>query len=221
LWLILLAGDCPGGNAEVVLKQLAPTADGIICADGGSNHAYALEISPTLIVGDQDSLTKEVGLYFKSQGVEFIDYPVQKDYTDGEAAFHEALKRGAKEMIVFGTLGGRIDHTLNNLFLMASFSARLARLSFWQEDLEGVFCLPKEENFFNGQTGDTISLFALSPFVKRITLKNFIYPLLEYNLAFGSSRTMSNQLKSELGCVWFEEGILMALHYHRRIGGIE
>jgi thiamine pyrophosphokinase len=94
------------------------------------------------------------------------------------------------------------------------------QIVFLAGSLEGVFVCRKPQNFFNGQVGDTISLVALTPLVKKITLKNFVYPLQAYNLTFGSSRTMSNELKADAGCVWFEEGILMALHYHRQIGGI-
>lgn len=48
----------------------------------------------------------------------------EKDASDMELALEEALARGADAVEVYGALGGRLDHTVANLQLLASFAER-------------------------------------------------------------------------------------------------
>lgn len=102
---ILLGGDL------TVTARLKGQIRGarIIAADSGMMHAAALRIVPELWVGDFDSAGSELALQYRDVPRE--TFPAEKDATDGAIAVAEALRRGAREIVLLGGLGGQTDHT--------------------------------------------------------------------------------------------------------------
>ena len=92
--------------------------DIIICADGGANHIYKTGVKPDMIVGDLDSIDDETLLYYQEQNVLFHKFSSKKDLTDTELAINFALEEGANELVLFGSTGSRLDHTLGNIMLL-------------------------------------------------------------------------------------------------------
>ncbi len=91
----------------------------IIAADGGLAYLQSKDLSPGLIVGDFDSYRGEL-----PGGVEVIRHPVMKDETDMELAARIALERGVKKAVIYGGLGGRLDHTFANVQLLSMLARR-------------------------------------------------------------------------------------------------
>jgi thiamine pyrophosphokinase len=87
----------------------------VIAADGGIRHAHALDLDVELWVGDFDSTDGDLAA--RHGHVERQTHPAAKDRTDGEIAVDEALKRGAREIVLVGGLGGQSDHALGNIML--------------------------------------------------------------------------------------------------------
>ena len=97
-----------------------PELDGrcfLIAADGGYGQLKQWGMSPHLAVGDFDSLGRV------PEDVEVVRHPVRKDDTDMMLAVQEGLARGCGRFLIYGGLGGRLDHTLANLHILA-FLAR-------------------------------------------------------------------------------------------------
>ena len=91
----------------------------VIAADGGLAVLEKLGRDPDLVVGDFDSYGGAV-----PEGVELIRHPVMKDATDMELAVTEALDRGAGEIVIYGGMGGRMDHTFANIQLLTMLARR-------------------------------------------------------------------------------------------------
>ena len=85
----------------------------VIAADSGMMHAAALGLTPELWVGDFDSAGSELALQYMDVPRE--TFPAEKDATDGAIAVAEAIRRGATEILLLGSLGGQTDHTLGIL----------------------------------------------------------------------------------------------------------
>ena len=66
-----------------------------------------------IFVGDKDSVRNEIKC--KNQ----ILLNVEKDETDGEAAVKYLVEKGCRKINFYGVTGGRIDHILANLSIMA------------------------------------------------------------------------------------------------------
>ena len=88
--------------------------DHVIAADSGMAAALALSICPDLLVGDFDSM--EIPEAYR--GIPVCRLPAEKDETDTMTAARKAAEAGFGRIRIFGGTGGRLDHTLSNLFLL-------------------------------------------------------------------------------------------------------
>lgn len=86
----------------------------VIAADGGLNHAREMGINVDFVIGDFDSLVGEI-----PQSGDVVRLPAQKDDPDLLSALKVGWNRGAREFHIIGALGGRIDHTIANIQLLA------------------------------------------------------------------------------------------------------
>lgn len=104
------------GGAEIRtydrVRQYFRPDDFFIYCDCGLRHQEALRAEPDLIVGDFDSHEKP------ETDRETIVLPVKKDDTDTVFAAKEAMRRGFDEFLLVGVSGGRLDHTLVNVYLL-------------------------------------------------------------------------------------------------------
>lgn len=93
--------------------------DFFICADAGYRHLSKRNVFPDLLVGDFDSISE------LPSGCEIKQFPPEKDETDTEIALKEGIFRGFSQFVICGAIGGdRLDHTLANLALGASYASR-------------------------------------------------------------------------------------------------
>ena len=105
----------------------APPVDLVIAADGGVASLLAAGRTPDLVVGDADSAAPEALAAAEAAGAEIRHHPPTKDESDLELALEEARRSGATAIHVIAADGGRLDHQLGNLAVLASprWSARL------------------------------------------------------------------------------------------------
>lgn len=87
----------------------------VVAADGGLDHTRQLGIDANVIVGDFDSLQGRP----PQLGDHTIALPPEKDDPDMLSALKIGWLHGARTFHIYGALGGRIDHTISNIQLMA------------------------------------------------------------------------------------------------------
>jgi thiamine pyrophosphokinase len=187
----------------------------LICADGGGEVALAWDLTPDLLVGDMDSISPQsLETLTNRPGVEVRIVPAEKDETDLELALLSALERGAKEITILGGLGGRLDHTLGNIYLLAApqldQAGAKARLLAEQEE---IFVIRGGQTLeLAGQPGDILSLLPLTPAATGIQTENLYYPLRREPLYIGPTRGISNVFTAQTASVTFEDGLLLVIH---------
>ncbi|KAF2732154.1 thiamine pyrophosphokinase-like protein 1 [Polyplosphaeria fusca] len=154
--LFLIQGAGPPATTPVLLILNQPITDfdtfsrlwsrsGYrICADGGANRLYDIfegelksrrgNYVPSAVHGDLDSLRDNVRLYYESLGVE-----VTQDHDQYSTDFAKAMNKvssihtnsSLRDIILLGTLGGRVDQGLGLLHEMIREETRDPLLRLW------------------------------------------------------------------------------------------
>ncbi len=201
---ILLGGDL------VVTPRLRRQIAGVrlIAADSGMKHASALALVPELWVGDFDSAGSELLLDYSL--VPRQTHSADKDATDGEIAVEEALRLGAREVILIGGMGGQSDHATAHLGL-ALHLARSGRTCFISNGDEEAFPLIAGTYDFDFGPQSRLSIVPWSD-ITGLNLTGVKWPLKDKALTLGTSFTMSNVALGPVK-LSFTSGIAIAIAF--------
>lgn len=189
------------------------------CADGGANFVFKYGKLPKVIVGDLDSIDKEVLEFYKNKNILIRKFPKDKDFTDFELILEEINrieknKNYSEKIFVVGGLGKRLDMTLNNLFLMEKYK----NLVFLQE-YEEIFYTEKSFILTN-RKGYEFSIISISDKIEKLTLRGFKFETDKVNIKRNSSRLVSNVIYKDNASVEFENGkliiIICNLHHKKK-----
>jgi thiamine pyrophosphokinase len=184
--------------------------DTIICADGGTRHALALDLRPDLMIGDMDSAQKEDFQRLKQAGVTIELFPHDKNETDLELAIQWAIGLNPTQLIVVGGLGGRLDQTLANLSLLTDpkLSAFDVRLDDGVEEV--LVC--RDQVQVQGKRGDIVSLIPWGGAVDEVQTIHLKWPLHKETLYPDRTRGVSNEMLGRSASVLIGSGLLLVVH---------
>lgn len=187
-------------------------ADLIVAADGGARHARRLGLLPHVVVGDADSLDAETARWLQENDVPITRHPAAKDETDLELALLYAAEAGAAEILVLGALGGRPDHALANVQLLAHEQLAGRRVWLLGANYRAFLLRGGEEGRLAGQVGDTVSLLPLGMAARGIHTSGLRWALHGATLRLGTARGVSNEMTAPQALVRLEEGLLLVVH---------
>ncbi len=196
-------------------------ADLLICGDGGARHAHRFGIMPHIIIGDMDSVPGDVLSYFIDNGVHIQKYPPEKDETDLELCLRYAKEATADNIVVFGALGGRIDHELGNIYLFYGVFLQGFEIRIMGIDSELRF-IAEGDNHFSGQCGDILSLLPFAGDAEGIVTEGLRYPLRSETLTVGTTRGISNEFVADTAMVHVDRGCLLSIRQitHSTVNGM-
>ena len=90
-----------------------------IAADRGLDFFRETGLVPDIVDGDFDSISEEGKAYLDSlTEAEIIKLQPEKDDTDTQSAVNLAIQKGARNILILGATGGRLDHFLGNLGIL-------------------------------------------------------------------------------------------------------
>src|SRR2546423_3989288 len=207
--VVIFAG-APLRQGKAVQAAIAP-GDLVMAADRGAASALQHGCTPSIIVGDFDSLDPLTAQQLQEQGSRVVPVPAEKDETDTELAIQTAIEQGASVITILGWLGGaRFDHTMANILLLAGFETVPIRLV----DGPSVCWLLGGPGWtsIEGQVDDLLSLLPLTNDATGVRTQGLYYPLHGETLHFGKPRGVSNVLTQEHAGVSLEAGLLLIIH---------
>jgi thiamine pyrophosphokinase len=207
---IIVAGGKPPSSE--VWHRWVREGDRIVGADGGSGQVLAWGQIPDLTIGDMDSLCDEDRAVLQREGCRFVVHPRAKDQTDLELALTCAVEEGAQEIVILGAFGGRLDHTLANILLLAL--PELRHVPVWLVGDREVIVLAQsgQSVTVEGQPGDVVSLLPLAGDTSGVTTMGLAWKLEGDRLRFGLTRGVSNELTAPVAVIEVEEGLLLVVH---------
>lgn len=202
--VVVAGGDPPPAS---VVPMLPPDAI-VIAADSGLDHAAALGLEPSHVVGDMDSVSAG-GLAALGDDVRVEVHPVDKDASDLELAVRAALQLAPDEIVVVGGHGGRLDHLLTNVALLAS------------DDLAGVavrwlagndLVIPvRDEVTVEARARALVSLIPIGGPARGVSTSGLRWELEDEDLDPTSSRTVSNQFLGNRATVAVRDGVVVVI----------
>ena len=180
--------------------------DEVYAVDAGFAHLETVGCVPDMAIGDFDSL----GYTPKCRRV--IELPAEKDKSDLEVAMDRAKTRRYDEVVVYGALGGRLDHTVANLQMCTRFAEEGMGVTFVADDYAirivvgpDAYELPLLEN-------GTVSVFAATDECRGVIERGMKYSIDDETLANRTTRGLSNELQGVEAVVAVEEGTLFVFH---------
>ena len=190
--IVIVTGASP--LPEHVVAAIPPAAI-VLGVDGGLDLALAAGLRPSGLIGDLDSVSPE-GLEWARTNSTVAQHPTDKNQTDTELALAFAADMNPERLTLVGG-GDRLDHTI------AAIGSLAART------LTGI---PLLEGWWDGQhldvlhgparrtldlvPGSTLSLLAIGPPCKAVTIGGVLWPLTDHRLepviGLGVSNEVSN-----------------------------
>lgn len=212
---IISAGDV---NTHLLTKMKSKY-NYFIAADAGYEKAMEAGIIPALVVGDFDSLsqssfshTPEVNTtQIESNVPNFIQFPVDKDFSDTQLAIEEGRKLGYTQFEVYGALGGdRISHSIANLQTLCTMKKDNISVTLVGMK-EKIYILHNEAITLTQPIHSTFSVFSLSDKCEGVTILGAKYPLGNATLTNAFPLGVSNQSKSEALHISVKKGFLLVV----------
>lgn len=200
-------------NSKFLIKTInEKNFDIIVAVDNGLKILNELNIKPNHIVGDFDTINKEIlKLYKDEKSIIIHKYNPIKDNTDTDIAIRLAVELRSDEIIILGAIGTRIDHVIANIHVLKYALDKKVDCKIVDENNEiqlinKTTILNKEEIHKK-----YISLIPLTEKVDNINLRGFKYELKDGILAIGSSLGISNEIIENQAIIEFNNGILIMI----------
>ena len=203
--ILFANGDCPG-KLELQISE----KDYLIAVDGGLLNMLKLGLQPHLLIGDLDSISAADLHQCQQAGVEILRFSPQKNETDLELALLEAIKREFPQILLTCALGGRLDHSLGNLSILAMPESKGLQISIL--DGQTSVYLVRDQLHLETTQGDLVSLIPAGTEVQGIHTDGLRYPLENEKLDPWKTRGLSNIALGERVSVYLRSGQLYVFH---------
>lgn len=182
-----------------------------IAADSGMRHAAALGLTPELWVGDFDSADTETTR--QHAHVPRQSFPAAKAETDGALAIAEAIRLGARRLVLVGGTGGQFDHVLAHATQLVALAGQGLDV-FSTSGTEEVYPLLSTLQFKGLAHGTRLSIVGLAP-LSGLSISGVRWPLHNRDVELGSTLTLSNETAGDVA-VSLAGGQALAIVYPGR-----
>ena len=185
---------------EVIIKE---KDDLLICADAGYSYIKDTDLKVDLLVGDFDSLNDI------PTNINIYKLPKAKDETDLYVAIEKGIKQGYTEFIIYGSLGGRIEHSIANIQILSKLATQKIKAKLIDQNTivevltEGTYIYDKELNGY-------LSLFSLSE-KSLISLKNLKYDLDKKELTHLFPLGIDNEFIGLVSTIYIHQGLVLSI----------
>ena len=204
---VIISGS-PDTNVEEI-KSLCTSDDFIVCADSGYSFAKKAGLTPNLIIGDFDSLKEEL-----PQNTEVVKLNTHKYDTDTEHCVMECIRRGYKDFLLLGSIGGRTDHTFANIATLA-FLSEYNYNGIARNNGEEIRILKEGSYEMNNKKGLIFSVFPYGCESVNVTYKGAEYMLNNKTLTYNVSRGISNVFVDDEAEITINRGRAILLTYYK------
>ena len=176
----------------------------VIAADKGYQHLRQKGITPDLVIGDFDSLG------YVPDAPDLFRYPVEKDDSDMMLALREGLRRGIRSFLLYGGIGGRLDHTIANIQSLAFLLSEHADGLLYGDGTAAMLvrngCV-----HFPANTKGYVSVFSFGEHALGVTETGLYYPAKDIEVANSFPIGLSNRFTGKQSSISVRDGCLLVI----------
>lgn len=191
------------GAGENYGLDFTPTTDDfVIAADAGIRYLKQRGLTANLVIGDFDSFN-DIPAHPNTK-----ELNPEKDDTDMFAAVREGIKAGYSFFHIYCGMGGRIDHTIANMQILAYLS---------QNDMQGflfgkdsvITAITNRNISFDKVPSGYISVFSYTEKSEGVNLQNLKYELNNAVLTNTFPLGVSNEFIGKESSISVSDGTLL------------
>lgn len=183
---------------------LPGAGDLIIAADGGYLYLKKEGIEADVLLGDFDSLERVPEHHHLER-----HSPI-KDDTDMALAAAYGIEQGCQRFLIYGGLGGRLDHTMGNFQLLMGLS-RAGKEAYLIGQGNILTAITGEQISFSETAKGIISVFCLSEPAKGVWECGLKYSLSDAVMTCDKTLGVSNEFIGQKSSVAVADGTLILL----------
>jgi thiamine pyrophosphokinase len=182
----------------------------VVAADGGFAHCLALGLTPSVVVGDLDSLAPQQEA--RIGDLPLMRVPRAKDQTDLQLALDLVASRSPGHLTVVGAIGGeRLDHTLAGIHAGIALARAGWRLHYLGPSDELWLLAGPAELDLAARADRYLSLVPLTAEVAGVCASGLRWELEGVTLRQGDSLGISNEFGPGPAGIRFQAGVLAAV----------
>ena len=195
--VILANGEFPKGKEAI---NILNNDEKIICCDGATENLINYGLKPSIIIGDMDSLSKEI----KAKYADIIIKISEQNTNDLTKAVNWCTSNNINTFNILGATGKREDHSIANIALLSEYSnkANVKIISDY-----GIFKAVSKTSTFNSYIGQQVSIFAMDANTK-INSEGLKYPLNNMEFKKWWNGTLNESI-NETFTLSFEKGSII------------
>lgn len=180
----------PRATPALVRAHVPERGARVVAVDAGAEALHALGRVPDLVVGDMDSVRAGTLAALERAGARVERHAREKRDTDAALGLRHLA--GCDEVLFVGPGGGRPDHALANLHLLAQASLA-ARARAVDEDHLTWIATPERAVELRLATGAILSAIPFDAEVSGIRYEGLAYPLEDATMRAGDPYGVSNR----------------------------
>ncbi len=166
--------------AQGMISAVSSRVGAFVGVDAGADHLLAANITPVAVIGDLDSLSDQARATFQDCLCEVTE----QSTTD----FEKALTRVAAPMVLgLGFTGGRLDHCLSVLNVMAQYVQRAILLV---DGNDVSFIAPLGRVVFDAPQGTRVSIMPMG--AATVTIEGVRWPFAQRHMTPDGFTSPSN-----------------------------
>ena len=206
--LVLAGGSAPTAQQVALLNQQSNLPVRVIAADSGADHARNLGIEIDLAIGDFDSVSDATQSWLHRGDCEIRTFSTDKDLSDLELALDAAMETGPESFCVVGMGGGRIDHLLLNIVILADDKWASVNVEGLADSC--LITVIRNERTFAGKPGSLLTILPVGGSAT-VTTAGLLYPLEAEELSPTAARGLSNVMALDSATVSVDDGVVLVM----------
>lgn len=191
-----------GAGENYGLDFFVQSHDYVIAADGGLKYLEQNGIKADLVIGDFDTL------HYKPDHPNVITLSEEKDDTDTLAAIREGINKGYSTFYIYCGMGGRVEHTIANMQLLAYLSQSNRKGFLFGKDCV-MTAITNGSMKFSSNANGCISVFSFSDTSTGVYLKGLKYELDNATVASTFPIGVGNEFTGRKSVITVTDGTIL------------